>query len=323
MWTESCLCNSYAESSRRTLVERPAEGKQGRRPGPGNAPHGPGREECATVTVAAGLVLSFVSALAVNWAYSREHDAANTLPPLSARRPLESARHLIADRAWLVGFAAETVGWLVYLAALRLAPLALVQTIGASGIAVLAVVETGGHPERLRRHEQLGAAAAVAGLVLVALSLVGSTPTDQRPHPIEAVLWLGACGGAAALVAVVRTRVSHAAALGASAGLLFAAGDISAKLVVFGGGWVVVLVPLVATYALGSIELQSAFQHGDALSAAGIATLATNAVPIAAGIVLLRQTRPGGAQGVLELVAFGLLVVSATLLSRPRGQTHG
>ncbi|HVV56817.1 MAG TPA: hypothetical protein VHC45_00535 [Gaiellaceae bacterium] len=38
------------------------------------------------MTVAAGLVLSFVSALAVNWAYSREHDAANTLPPLSARR---------------------------------------------------------------------------------------------------------------------------------------------------------------------------------------------------------------------------------------------
>ena len=44
------------------------------------------------MAVAAGLVLSFVSALAVNWAYSREHDAANTLPPLSARRPIESAR---------------------------------------------------------------------------------------------------------------------------------------------------------------------------------------------------------------------------------------
>jgi hypothetical protein len=271
------------------------------------------------VEVAAGLILSFVSALAVNWAYSREHDAANTLPPLSARRPLESARKLVGSGPWLVGFAAETGGWLVYLAALRLAPLALVQTVGASGIAVLAVIETGGHPSRLRRHEQVAAAAAVAGLALVALSLVGSTPVDHAPQPIEAVLWLGACAGAALLVAVVRTRVSHAAALGASAGLLFAAGDISAKLVVFGDGWLIVLVPLVVAYALGSIELQAAFQHGDALSAAGLATLATNAVPIAAGIVLLRQTRPSGAQGVVELVAFGLLVLSATLLSRPRG----
>ena len=41
---------------------------------------------------------------------------------------------------------------------------------------------------------------------------------------------------------------------------------------------------LVPAYALGSIELQAAFQHGDALTAAGMATLTTNAVPIAAGV---------------------------------------
>src|SRR6185312_2731857 len=105
-------------------------------------------------------------------------------------------------------------------------------------------------------------------------------------------LWLGACAGAAALVSVLRLRLTHAAALGAGAGLLFAVGDVSAKLLVFGGGWFLVLVPLVAAYALGSIELQAAFQHGRALTAAGVATLATNAVPIVAGIVLLRQTRP-------------------------------
>ncbi|HEX7082537.1 MAG TPA: hypothetical protein VF186_00310 [Gaiellaceae bacterium] len=271
------------------------------------------------MAVAAGLVLSFVSALAVNWAYTREHGAANRLPPLSARRPVESIRALAGSGAWLLGFAAESGGWLVYLAALGLAPLALVQTVGASGIAVLAVVETGGHPGRLRKHEQLAVAAAVAGLVLVALSLLGTEPSDHRPAPIGAVLWLGACAGAAAVVALVRTRVSHAAALGASAGLLFAAGDISAKLLVFGGGWIVILVPLLLAYGLGSIELQSAFQHGDALSAAGIATLATNAVPIAAGVVLLHQTRPSGAANVLQLLAFGLLVLSGTLLSRPRG----
>jgi hypothetical protein len=275
------------------------------------------------VAVAAGLVLSFVSALAVNWAYTREHDAANRLPPLSARRPVESIRALAGSGAWLVGFAAESAGWLVYLAALGLAPLALVQTVGASGIAVLAVVETGGHPRRLRRHEQLAVAAAVAGLVLVALSLLGTEPSDHRPAPIGAVLWLGACAGAAALVALVRTRVNHAAALGASAGLLFAAGDISAKLLVFGGGWVVIVVPLLLAYGLGSIELQAAFQHGNALSAAGIATLATNAVPIAAGVVLLQQTRPTGAANILQLLAFGLLVVSGTLLSRPRGAAYG
>jgi hypothetical protein len=268
------------------------------------------------MTVAAGLVLSFVSALAVNWAYAREHDAANELPPLSARRPLASARTLATSRGWLLGFAAETAGWLVYLGALRLAPLALVQTVGASGIAVLALVETRGRIGRLPRHERLGVAAAVAGLACVSLALVGQEQTDHAPAPGQAALWLGACAGAAALVSVLRLRVGHAAALGAGAGLLFAAGDLSAKLVVFGGAWLLVLAPLVAAYALGSIQLQTAFQHGDALTAAGVATLATNAVPIVAGVVLLRQTLPGGAQRVVELVAFGLLVLSGVLLSR-------
>jgi hypothetical protein len=271
------------------------------------------------MTVALGLVLSFVSALAVNWAYSREHDAANDLPPLSARRPLDAVRKLVGARAWLVGFAAETGGWLVYVAALRLAPLALVQTVGASGIAVLAVIETRGHLGRLRRREQVGVAAAVFGLVCISLSLVGHEQVDHAPRAGEAALWLGACAGAAALVSLARVRIAHAAALGAGAGLLFAAGDLSAKLVVFGGGWLLLLVPLVVFYGLGSIELQAAFQHGDALTAAGIATLATNAVPIVAGVVLLRQTLPGGWQRVLELVAFGLLVLSATLFSKPRG----
>ena len=42
------------------------------------------------------------------------------------------------DRRWLIAFGAETAGWLMYVAALRLAPLALVQAVAASGVAVLA-----------------------------------------------------------------------------------------------------------------------------------------------------------------------------------------
>ena len=71
-----------------------------------------------------GLCLAFVSALVVNWAYTREHGAASTLPPLSPRHPLASARLLLRARAWLTGFAAETGGWGLYVVALALAPLA-------------------------------------------------------------------------------------------------------------------------------------------------------------------------------------------------------
>jgi hypothetical protein len=274
------------------------------------------------VLVWIGLALSLVSAVAVNWAYTREHAAANTLPPVSARRPVASARALASSRAWLVGFGLETGGWLVYLVALRLAPLALVQTVGAAGIAVLAFVQSRGRIARLRPRERLATAAVVVGLVLLGLSLVGTHPEGRQPHWAAALVWLGACAGAAALVTAVRTRLTAAVALGLGAGLLFAVGDISAKLVVAGGGWLLLVFLLIAGYALGSIELQAAFQHGDALTAAGMATLTTNAVPIAAGVVLLREDVPGGAKGALQIAAFATLVLGGALLNdrrvRPR-----
>jgi hypothetical protein len=89
---------------------------------------------------------------------------------------------------------------------------------------------------------------------------------------------------------------------------------------VLGWWWLLAAVPLAVAYAGGSIELQSAFQRGDALTAAGIATLTTNAVPIVAGVLLFHQTLPSGWQRVLQLVAFGAIVASGTLLNDPRAR---
>ena len=241
-----------------------------------------------------GLTLAFASALVTNTAYSLEHDAAAALPPLSPRRPFRSAELLLRDRRWLTAFAAETAGWLMYVAALRLAPLALVQAVAASGVAVLAFATARGHPSRLARREQLAVVLAVAGLALLALSLVDTTESDQHPQAIGVVIWLAACGGGAALLIATPTRFARAASLGLAAGLLFADGDISAKLVGYGGLWLVALATLIVAYAVGTSVLQLAYQRGDALTAAGMATMATNAVPIAAGFVLFGETLPRG-----------------------------
>ena len=202
----------------------------------------------------------------------------------------------------------------MYVAALRLAPLSLVQAVSASGIAILAVFSVHGHPGRLARHERLAVSIALVGLVLLAGSLVGSRPSSHTPHPLSVVVWLGASAGAAAALIVVRTRLSRAAALGVAAGLLFADGDISAKLITSGGIWLLALLSLVACYAAGTSVLQAAFQHGSALTAAGIATLVTNAVPIAAGFVLFDESLPPGVRGALQIAAFASIIASAALL---------
>ena len=261
-----------------------------------------------------GLTVAFASAIVTNTAYSLEHDAAASLPPLSPRRPFRSARLLLRDRRWLIAFGAETAGWLMYVAALRLAPLALVQSVAASGVAVLAFATARGHPSRLARREQVAVILAIAGLALLALSLVDTTESDQHPPVIGIIIWLAACAGGAALLIGIPTRFGRAASLGLAAGLLFADGDISAKLVGYGGLWLIALATLIVAYGVGTSVLQSAYQRGDALTAAGTATMVTNAVPIAAGFVLFGETLPHGTRAVLQVAAFACLVVSAVAL---------
>ena len=65
-------------------------------------------------------VLALASSILINLAYLREHDAAAELPVLSMRRPIQSARLLLGDSSWLLGFAMETGGFLLYVAALVL-----------------------------------------------------------------------------------------------------------------------------------------------------------------------------------------------------------
>jgi hypothetical protein len=267
-----------------------------------------------------GLTVAFASALVTNTAYSLEHDAAAALPPLSPSHPLRSAKLLLGDRRWLLAFAAETAGWLMYVAALRLAPLSLVQAVAASGVAVLAFATARGHPSRLARRERVAVVLAMAGLVLLALSLVDTAESDQRPAVLGVIIWLAACGGTAVLLIAVPTRFARAASLGLAAGLLFADGDISAKLVGYGGLWLVALATLIVAYAVGTSVLQWAYQRGDALTAAGLATMATNAVPIAAGFVLFGETLPHGARAVLQIAAFACLVASAVALGRQQPQ---
>src|ERR1700758_14151 len=90
--------------------------------------------------VGIGLLVALASALLTNLAYLREHDAAAALPVLCMRRPVHSVKLLVEDRTWLTGFAMETAGFLLYATALALAPLALVQSIGAGGIGILAFI---------------------------------------------------------------------------------------------------------------------------------------------------------------------------------------
>jgi hypothetical protein len=270
-----------------------------------------------TSTIVA-LVLALASTVLINLAYLREHDAAAALPVLSIRRPLQSARLLLSDRSWLLGFAMESAGFLLYAAALALASLALVQSVSAGGIGVLAYVSARVTRRPLSTRERNGVLLSVLGLAALGVSLAGGSAEGGEGSLVEIVLWLGAIAAAAVLVvAFGRRMLGVAVAFGIAGGLFFSLGDISTKIATEWGPRTVFVIPLIIGYTLGTWLLQLGYQRGGALTVAGLATLLTNAVPIAAGTFVLNEPVPSGAYGALRILAFGAVTVGAIFLARP------
>jgi hypothetical protein len=267
---------------------------------------------------AAGLVLALASTICLNWGFYRQHGTASGLPELSLSRPLESLRLLFTNLRWLAGFVVGLAGWALYVAALRLAPLSLVQAVSAGGIGLLALLVTRATGERLSARERAGVAAAVLGLLLLALSLEGVQSTAGHAGGAGAVvLWVAvSIAVAGLLVGPFAPRLAGGAAFGLAAGTMYAAGDVATKAAVGGGAAVAFTAAVLACHGLGFVTLQLGFQRGTALATAGVSTLAMNALPIAAGTLIFAEPVPGGAHGALRVVAFAAVVVGAALLAR-------
>lgn len=277
------------------------------------------------LSTALGLAFAATSTTLTNVAYSREHDAAAALPCLSLRRPLQSLRLLLTDRSWLRGFALESGGFASYAAALALTSLAVVQSIGAGGIGVLAYVTSRVKGVPLGRTHLVGVGLSILGLIALGVSLIKSSGAG-KPGSIAGILaWIG---GTIALALVVmwfgRRRGGPAIADGVAGGLFFSVGDFSTKLATQGGVRVAFVVTLIIGYTLGTSLLQLGYQRGTALTVAGLATLLTNALPILAGTIILKEPVPSGALGVTRVIAYVAVTAGAVMLAAPdRPATEG
>jgi hypothetical protein len=267
---------------------------------------------------AVAIALAVVSTTLTNFAYLREHDAAAALPCLSMRRPVDSLGLLLGDRTWLIGFLMESGGFAAYAGAVSLASLALVQSIGAGGIGVLAFISSRVSGRPLGRRHLTGVVLSMLGLLALGVSLTRGSGEGGRGEVVPILAWMLCTALLAVVVLVVgRARGGLAAAEGLAGGLLFSIGDLSTKVATEGGARLLFVITLVIGYTLGSSLLQLGYQRGGTLTVAGLATLSTNALPIIAGTVLLAEPVPAGVLGVLRVVAFCAVVTGAILLATP------
>ena len=266
--------------------------------------------------LAAGAALAVLAAVLLNGSYVLQHLGSATTPVVQARRPLRTLLSLLRSRLWALGAVAGVAGWGLHLAALRQAPISVVQAFVAGGLALAAPLLALGLRRRLAGSEVRAVVLMVASLVALSLGLHAA-----NGHHAFAAGALAAWLGGQALVAAALAGRPGPLAKAAAGGLLYGVADLGFKAVtgLAGLGAVIrspwLLAALAAT-AAAFFAFQRGLQSDRPLAVIALMTAATNVSSIAGGLVVFGD--PLGstpALRVLHGVAFVLVVVAAWRLA--------
>jgi hypothetical protein len=281
-----------------------------------------------SLSVQIGLLLALATAFASIVGFLYKHRCAVESPAVEWRRPLWSSLVLFRSRWYTLGIVIAMVSWGFHVGALALAPISLVQSVIAGGLVLLTVVADRLFAHSVTRREWIGVALAAAGLAFLAATLEGAGDSAHSSYE-GSVLAVYACGCAAAgvAVAVAGNRAVHhgGVLLGAAAGLLWAASDITIKALsdhLDDGVAAVLLDPLalviLSLSLAGMLVSARSLQVGKAVPVIAVTSVAANTFTIAAGPIVFGEPMPDDTLGVVvRLLAFALVVSAAALTPAP------
>jgi drug/metabolite transporter (DMT)-like permease len=125
----------------------------------------------------AGLPLALLATTAYNVGLIQEKRALGRMPVIDLRRVPRVIAGLLADPAWLTGFALMLVGLACQTVVLTFEPVSVVQPVLSSGVALVLVLSRLILRERLRPGELWCVAAIAVAVVVLALSTAGTGGT--------------------------------------------------------------------------------------------------------------------------------------------------
>src|ERR1700722_3601655 len=173
----------------------------------------------------AGIALALLAATSYNVGLIQEKRALGRMPALDLRRVLHVIVSLLADPAWLAGFALMLLGLACQIVVLTFEPVSVVQPVLASGVALVLVLS------RLVLRERLGAVefwcvAAMAVSVILLAASAGQAAGGAGHHASPG--WMAAVAipsvGIGLLVRVRPVRVRLPSQRAPAAGVCFGIG---------------------------------------------------------------------------------------------------
>lgn len=232
-------------------------------------------------------------------------------------------RALAKRKVWLAATALSTFAWGGQVAALALAPVALVVPLLSTGSAVLVVLGVRYLHERFRALELAGVAMVATGAAAAGAAEAGSTAShEQLAFGIQLAI-----AGIAAVGAAITTRRRSATAYGVASGFGFAAVAIFSKEI--GDGFArsgLHAVPqllaspapwlLIGASIVGLSLLQAGFQIGNAASVMAALAVPEAIGPIIAGFWLYHERYPTGVSAIVLPLGLASALAGTVLLTR-------
>lgn len=247
-------------------------------------------------------------------------------PAVEWRRPLRSSLLLFRSGWYTLGILVAMGSWGLHVGALALAPISLVQSVIAGGLVLLTVVADRLFGFEVTRREWIGVALTATGLAFLAATLDGAASGahgDYRAGTLAAYVALGSALGLA-VGALGRGGRRSGPLLGASAGLLWGASDVSIKAASssFDTGVAVLVHPLAGVILvlslIGLLVSARSLQLGPAVPVIAVTSAMANVWTIASGPIVFGEPLPGDALGlVVRLLAFALVIAAAALTPPP------
>jgi len=278
------------------------------------------------------IILSVGAALALNYSMYMQKKAVGTLPQVQAKLTWDIVKAFFTNRYWLQSISVLAIGGGLYVVAIGMAPVSIVQPIVASGVALLAYLAIKNLGEKPRRIDLYAIGLTILGVILIGVSMAEGIPEKVKHDAVPLWILTGVMVFlAVAIPLLLRGGSSNreAAGLGISVGLLYGIGAVFARLLIvdwgnqwaskgvlvvvssiFGLVWLAVMVP-------GFIEQQAALQRGMAIIVVPILAGLSQLVPIFVGTVALNEAFPkSGALVAVRILAFLLILVGTIILSK-------
>jgi drug/metabolite transporter (DMT)-like permease len=277
------------------------------------------------------IAVALVAALLFAVAFVMQQRAASEVPD-DESLGVGLITRLVRRPIWLIGTAADTLGYVAQAIALGLASLVLVQPLLATSLLFALPLGAWWAKRRLRRSDAAWAVALTVGL---AVFLVAGEPTDGVDRA-DVTDWLIAAAvlvpvtAACVLVAARSRGARRAVLLAAATGILYgvAAALTKSTVSLLDDGFVGVVTSwepyaLVAAIGLGTYMQQAAFQAGDLAQSLPAVQVLEPVVAVILGISLLQEElQANGLEWALIGLAAVAMIVSTAALARSQAEAQ-